>query len=214
MLCYIITLYQVPFSKFSVKQHKNSKNQEGIMLRRALFIASLCLSCNAAIAQKHVHGEGQLLIAQQLHEWQFQFILPVADLLGFEHIPESAEQKQKLINVVSQIEDADEMITLPKFCKLLSMSHSLLDFGVGSAASSQSHSDVHKQQTPAEVKHAHTDVSITYNFNCKNNPDSAIARLLEWSTSVHILNTQWVTNEQQGAVQLKPSSNIVRFEPL
>ncbi len=174
-------------------------------------MASLCLSCQTVLAQKHVHGEGQLLIAQEQQQWQFHFILPAVNLLGFEHIPESAKQKQILMNIVSKVEDADKMITLPASCNLLSMSHFLVDFEANSSASAHSH--VHQKEISADVKPAHADISITYIFNCKDKPDSAIARLFEWSTRLHILNTQWVTNGQQGAAQLKPSSNIVRFTP-
>jgi hypothetical protein len=35
-------------------------------------MAFLCLSCQAVVAQKHVHGDGQLLIAQDQQQWQFQ----------------------------------------------------------------------------------------------------------------------------------------------
>jgi hypothetical protein len=58
------------------------------MFRRGLLMAFLCLSCQAVVAQKHVHGDGQLLIAQDQQQWQFQFILPAADLLGFEYVAE------------------------------------------------------------------------------------------------------------------------------
>jgi hypothetical protein len=179
------------------------------MFKRGWLVASLCLSCQTVLAQKHVHGEGQLLIAQEQQQWQFHFILPAVNLLGFEHIPESAEQKQILMNIVSKVEDADKMITLPASCNLLSMSHSLVDFEANSSASAHSH--VHQKEISADVKPAHADISITYIFNCKDKPDSAIARLFEWSTRLHILNTQWVTNGQQGSAQLKPPSNIVRF---
>jgi hypothetical protein len=181
------------------------------MFKRGWLVASLCLSCQTVLAQKHVYGEGQLLIAQEQRQWQFNFILPAVNLLGFEHIPESAEQKQILMNIVSKVEDADKMITLPASYNLHSMSPSLVDFEANSSASAHSH--VHQKEISADVKPAHADISITYTFNCKDKPDSAIARLLEWSTRLHILNTQWVTNGQQGAAQLKPSSNIVRFTP-
>jgi hypothetical protein len=70
------------------------------MFKRGWLVASLCLSCQTVLAQKHVHGEGQLLIAQEQQRWQFHFILPAVNLLGFEHIPESAERKQILMNIV------------------------------------------------------------------------------------------------------------------
>ena len=189
------------------------KNQEEIMFRRGLLMASLCLSYQSAVAQKHVHGEGQLLIAQEQQKWQFQFLLPATDLLGFEHIPDSVEQRQQLKNIVSKIESVEEMIRLPTYCTLVSMTHSLADFAARSLSSTHAHS--HKQETATHGNHGHLgehlDVNFTYIFNCKEDPDSAEVSVLDWVSSLETLDTQWITNNQQGAAQLKPSSNIVRF---
>jgi hypothetical protein len=183
------------------------------MFRRGLLMAFLCLSCQAVVAQKHVHGDGQLLIAQDQQQWQFQFILPAADLLGFEYVPESAEQKEKLKSIVSKIENVEEMIRLPRYCTLVSMSHSLFNLNPQSLESTHSHANKHAITAHVEQGHLreHLDIKITYIFKCKNTPDSAVASVMEWASSLHVLNAQWITNEQQGAVKLKSSSAIIRF---
>ena len=54
-----------------------------------------------AYAQKHVHGEGELLIAQEGNVLQMQFIIPAADALGFEHQTANSSDKNA-IDVLAQ----------------------------------------------------------------------------------------------------------------
>ena len=42
----------------------------------------------------HSHGEGVLFVVHDQDKWQVKFILPAGDIFGFEHQPETAEQKQ------------------------------------------------------------------------------------------------------------------------
>lgn len=167
------------------------------MCKQAIFIAVLCLICQTAFAQKHVHGEGLLLIAQEQQQWQFEFVLPAADLLGFEHMPETLEQKQQVSTMINKIENVEAMIKLPASCQSVSTSHSLAAFVVANQTFAHSHE--------------HTDIRVTYIFDCKESPSSAEASILNSLASLKRVNAQWITNDQQGAVQLTPSSNVVRF---
>ncbi|WP_340677071.1 DUF2796 domain-containing protein [Paraglaciecola sp.] len=40
----------------------------------------------------HVHGQGRIHISQKNRSWYVQLILPTADVLGFEHAPDTAVQ--------------------------------------------------------------------------------------------------------------------------
>ncbi|MFT6330850.1 MAG: hypothetical protein ACJAYN_002797 [Bermanella sp.] len=93
------------------------------------------------------------------------------------------------------------------------MSHSLFNLNPQSRESTHSHANKHAITTHGEQGHLHEhlDIKINYIFKCKNTPDSAVATVMESASSLHILNAQWITNEQQGAVKLKSSSAIIRF---
>ncbi|MFT5543968.1 MAG: hypothetical protein ACI97K_000032 [Glaciecola sp.] len=173
------------------------KANEEIVCKQANFIVVLCLICQTAVAQKHVHGEGLLLIAQEQQQWQFEFVLPAADLLGFEHMPETLEEKQQVITMINKIENVEAMIKLPENCRAVSTSHSLAAFVVANQTFAHSHE--------------HTDIRVTYIFDCKESPSFAEASILNFLDSLNRVNAQWITNDQQGAVQLTPSSNVVRF---
>ncbi|WP_395338479.1 ZrgA family zinc uptake protein [Ningiella sp. W23] len=184
------------------------------------------LVCHSASAQKHVHGEGQLLIAQQQQDWQFEFVLPAADMLGFEHAPETEQQKETLNLVVEKVEGVRDIIQLPESCQLTSMSHSLDDFKPGEqiSTSNHSHSKEHEHAHDDEHKHgdshdhdhnhgehAHMDIIITYQFSCEVSPEQMEVTLLSWADTLSKLNTQWIINDGQGASVLQPSSNLVNF---
>ncbi|MFT6270783.1 MAG: hypothetical protein ACJAVV_003622 [Alphaproteobacteria bacterium] len=175
------------------------KTNERIVCKQANFIALLCLICQTAFAQKHVHGEGPLLIAQQ--QWQFEFVLPAADLLGFKHMPETLEQKQQVSTMMNKIENVEAMIKLPENCRSVSTSHSLAAFVVANQTFAHSHG--HNNE--------YMDIRVTYIFDCKESPSFAEASIVNSLDSLNRVNAQWISYDQQGAVRLTPSSNVVRF---
>jgi len=175
------------------------QTNEVIVGKNLFCVALLCLTCQAVFAQKHVHGEGLLLIAQEQQQWQFEFVLPAADLLGFEHMPQTLEQKQQVSSMINKIENVHYMIKLPTSCQRVSTSHSLAAF-------------LDANQPLAHLReHEHTDIRVTYIFDCKESPSFAEASLLNSIDPLNKVNAQWTINGQQGAVELTPSFNVVRF---
>jgi len=92
----------------------------------------LCFGClqvssvsTPVLAQAHVHGEGALLIAQQDKQWQFEFVLPAADILGFEHQAETQAQKNRVVSLVDNIETRQNILLVPRSCELQQNDHSL-----------------------------------------------------------------------------------------
>jgi hypothetical protein len=61
----------------------------------------------------HVHGHVELNIAQDADELLVEFTAPGADVLGFEHAPENAQQEEKLAQALKILHHADNILTLP-----------------------------------------------------------------------------------------------------
>ncbi|MGY0616534.1 zinc uptake protein ZrgA [Vibrio sp. FJH11] len=80
-------------------------------------VIGLSLS-TSAIAQEyrqhdaHVHGQIEFNIAQDGKDLLIEITAPGADVVGFEHPPENAEQKQVLKNVVAKLEDANSLFAI------------------------------------------------------------------------------------------------------
>ena len=58
-----------------------------------------------APAEAHVHGEAELNIVIDGEQVLVEFISPLENLLGFEHEPETAEQKQAVLDLQQHLAD-------------------------------------------------------------------------------------------------------------
>lgn len=174
-----------------------------------MFIAVLYFICQAALAKKHVHGEGMLFIAQEQKQWQFEFLLPAADLLGFEYMPQTAEQKQQVSNMITKIENVDAIITRPTTCQLVSNSHTLDTFTHSHKVSNHSHKHGHGHEQKKEQEHI--DIRVNYIFSCQKSPSFVEVNILQSLDSLESVDVQWITEKHQGAAKLTQSSNIVKF---
>ena len=116
----------------------------------------LSIACQNVLAQKHVHGQGQLLIAQDQQDWQFQFVLPAIDLLGFEHKPQSPQQIQHVSDVIAKVESGADFLQLPDSCNLGHVSHELADWLAVNAVHSD-HSGAAKDHTKHNTHSDHSD---------------------------------------------------------
>ncbi|MFA0415721.1 DUF2796 domain-containing protein, partial [Vibrio renipiscarius] len=79
----------------------------------------------------HVHGEVEFNIAQDANELLFEITAPGADVVGFEHAPETEGQTQTLKNAVAQLSKPNDvmMISAAAQCEVkhVSVRHSLGD---------------------------------------------------------------------------------------
>ncbi|TFH92156.1 zinc uptake protein ZrgA [Vibrio ouci] len=60
----------------------------------------------------HVHGVVEFNIAQDANELLMEITAPGADVVGFEHAPQTDEQKHQLEAAVTQLNDANSIFTL------------------------------------------------------------------------------------------------------
>jgi hypothetical protein len=184
------------------------------------------LEVSYANGQAHVHGAGDLLIAQEDSQWQFQFRLPAADLLGFEHAPETQAQKDRLTLVGEQISDLSKVVVLPSFCKLTESDNSLNNLasavsGVHPHGDHEHDDHKHEGHSHGDHKHdsehahddhtGHSDITLTYVFECKNILKQAQVTIFSIAPSLNTIQAQWITNKGQGAQNINESAAILRF---
>ena len=65
----------------------------------------------------HQHGLGSLSVAQQDNTLTVVFESPLDSLIGFETVPETAEQKELGNKLLAQLRDAAAVVTLPAEAK-------------------------------------------------------------------------------------------------
>lgn len=184
-----------------------------------------------ANGQAHVHGEGQLLVAQDDNKWRFEFVLPAADVLGFEHKPETAEQKAKVASLIASVEGYQNVLSLPKGCSLVETEHSLSDI-YERASSNEEHHDEHDDEHHEEHRDghhdddehhkeqhkehhekegSHSDVNFAYILECANSIESVSITLFDLAPSLSALDVQWITQSAQGMKEINASNPRLVF---
>lgn len=200
------------------------------------FVSTLLLSpCCLANSQAHVHGEGMLLIAQENKQWQMEFVLPAADLLGFEHLPENKDQQNRVNSLIENIENIQNVIKLPAQCEHKQTKHSLNELAKtnihahkGQRSHEHDHSNKHDHSHEHDhlQKHdhshehddshdheheSHLDITFSYLFECPTQLNAFELTLFSIAPSLATVNAQWISNESQGAIKLSSDSATLTF---
>lgn len=197
--------------------------------------AAACLGTTSPLmANPHVHGHGQLLVSQQDAMWQFQFMLPAADVFGFEHAPESSAQQKTVKNVSERFEQSQQMLRLSGDCQLISVDV-VLPFE-GASVVSDDHDDhnhdnhdhddheghdhdsheehdhddhdhaSHQQDNHKEHASGHSDVEVAYLYTCKQPPGQFTLTIFEWADSLEKVEAQWIHDGGQGSREMRASN--------
>jgi hypothetical protein len=82
-------------------------------MRSVFFLLGLFLSLPAFSAPAHVHGEARLEIAIDGNILAIHFESPLEGLLGFEHAPLTAAEKQAVQTMKVRLETPGKLFTLP-----------------------------------------------------------------------------------------------------
>ena len=93
-------------------------------MRKFCFILSLGAAClasqslhaeSATVRQHgaHVHGTGQLNVAIENGQLDIELISPAVNIVGFEHHPETEEQKQAIDAATETLKDLPQIFGLP-----------------------------------------------------------------------------------------------------
>ncbi|MEH0714195.1 zinc uptake protein ZrgA [Vibrio owensii] len=67
--------------------------------------------------EAHVHGHVEFNIAQDGKDLLIEITSPGADVVGFEHAPENAEQEQALKQAIAALKDTDKLFTINQQAK-------------------------------------------------------------------------------------------------
>ncbi|BCN23090.1 zinc uptake protein ZrgA [Vibrio alfacsensis] len=109
--------------------------------------------------EAHVHGHVEFNIAQDGKDLLIEITSPGADIVGFEHAPENAQQEQALKQAISTLKDADQLFAINRQAKCViedvHVSHTLgQDSHAGHDHNEHDHDD-HKGHD--HDKHDHDD---------------------------------------------------------
>ncbi|HHF3135312.1 TPA: DUF2796 domain-containing protein [Vibrio alginolyticus] len=120
----------------------------------------------------HVHGHVEFNIAQDGKDLLVEITAPGADVVGFEHAPENAQQEQALKQAVATLEDSNALFAINSQadCNIEEayVSHNLSETHEEHDHSEHDHDDhAHDDHDEAHDHGGHGEFSVQYRFNCE-----------------------------------------------
>ena len=166
----------------------------------------LTLHGAAALAGKpHVHGVGTLRLVLEGNHLHVELSLPAMDVVGFEHKPRTAEQRDAVTKAVALLEDSSHVIEPPAAAGCATAPGR-----VESALLEDQQDHDHDHDNDHDRDHAdgeaHADFDVTYRFDCRR-PEalSPLAlTLFQHLPRLEKLDVQSVTPGGQRSQQLAP----------
>ncbi|MEX1221369.1 MAG: DUF2796 domain-containing protein [Idiomarina sp.] len=155
-----------------------------------IILGSYLHAFSASAANTHVHGQGEMLISQEHNRWQILLTLPAADMLGFEHMPETEAQRQKLERVAKQLENNRQLLELNGQCSVVKAEHNLKNVKHGG--------------------HGHHDISISYTLDCESRVTQIQVLFFEW-VATDLVKAQWVLEQGQGTQHVTPANPNINW---
>jgi len=162
-----------------------------------------------AHAQQHVHGQGTVFLAQEDTHWQVQYILPAADVLGFEHVPQSKQQRAALSELKETLKSYDNLMQFSTKCEQDSYAHNLSEF------EEQSQEKHHKHEKHNDHDHHdnnHSDIELSYVIKCSENITYVSFSVFDKLHSLEKLDVQWSVNRGQGSATVNNASPKLEFK--
>ena len=209
MLCYNITIKQEV-----IVMNVNFLRNLFTLTVRALGTMTVTLLMSHLVQAAdgvHRHGQGSLQILQAENQWQFTLSLPLDDAFGFEHAPETDEQKSYIRHFVTQAKSFVTFIKVQGSCSLKDAVVNLpWSFHEDSEhASEHEHEHEHDRKIMHEEAHAHEDVEAVYQIDCKEAIKSISVNLPTISPSLVSIDAQWATENGQGMQVITAEDNTL-----
>jgi len=163
-----------------------------LLLSGSCMLSATELSPHAEHAEHaaHEHGHATLNIAVEGPSLLLELKVPAADIVGFEHAPQTAAQKQQLDAALATLQQADNLVALGKNagCQLqqVKLQHHLDD----------------------KASTAHGDIEASYAYSCQSPAEltSITLTLFKHFASLQDIDYQIMTQSHQGAGELSPEN--------
>lgn len=188
-----------------------TKSITGSQLLKYSALGALYLICSPSVlgaGQAHVHGHGKLLIAQEGQQWQLEFNLPAADVLGFEHIAHSEQDQGRLYKVRESLAVPGSVFTTSGGnCEVTEQDADLPGSGHHEADehhNSHEHEDHKEHESHDEHETKHADVRLRYQLQCHGELTGITVTLFDIAPSLREIDVQWIVSAGQGQAEMSP----------
>ena len=170
--------------------------------------------------EAHEHGVGNLNIVLQADEIEFELEIPSENIVGFEHLPETPQEKNKVQEAVSKLRQGNRLFAFPKGtgCRLekADIDSSLIgkDNHSHEKHDNHNHDDSHQhQEEETSGGGGHSEFSAIYHFDCDkmDQMNYVIIEFFSFFPSTEKMRVQFVHPNGQGATEITAGSPKVVF---
>lgn len=137
----------------------------------------------------HQHGHAQLTFVLEGNEAELAFASPAANVFGFEHVATTAQETQKIQDVLAGFRSGAW-------------------FSFNESASCVMNTSEVSNELERGASHSHADLHASYSLLCQH-PEALTELTLEFKdlgAGIEQVSVQWIVNGQQGAGKWTPSS--------
>jgi hypothetical protein len=199
-------------------------------MKRSLLLLTTASLASPAAAQEtremaaHEHGVSSAEIAVEHGRVEINIHAPGMDIVGFEHVASSSEDKDSVAAAIRQFLVPEEIVSLPEAadCRLTEVVAHLHggahdEEGHGDHSEEEDHD--HEEHDHAEKDHAakgaeHSEFHVTYGFDCED--ESALTAIafpfFERFQAAREIEVQYVTEAGAGQAELTPGAPELTLE--
>lgn len=181
----------------------------------------------------HVHGVSTLNIAVEEDQLVAELSSPAMNIVGFEHDPENAEQRETVEQAVKDLKHGGDWLVLPAdaSCRLTEaqVESELLGPGAAGHDHGQDHGDEEEHSTEGhgdEEDHAHGDADhaheheeshsefrVSYQFTCDDTSEieTVAVQLFEKFPGIEKIKVQVLSAAGQFGGALVPGDNVIKL---
>ncbi|MFT6388877.1 MAG: G3E family GTPase [Cellvibrionaceae bacterium] len=185
----------------------------------SLLLISALTSLHSIAADKHVHGEAELFVAIESNQILIEMESPAANILGFEHEPNTSQQKAILKSSVNTLQDYRKLIEIEGGgCNQVDVFVES-PFTINTTTSSKN--DHHDHDKPKPHKHEHEETSrethsafhVGYTLECKDSSEVKTLTLNVFKAfpKVKTMQVNWASTRGQGTQKVSAKKVTVKL---
>ncbi|WP_230970352.1 DUF2796 domain-containing protein [Nitrogeniibacter aestuarii] len=171
----------------------------------------LTLSASPLFAQHaHEHGVARLGLVQSGSEVGVEWSGPLDTVVGFEHAPSTAAEKQALADAIERLRNPVTVVSMPPAagCQLMSANVAMpfqAEDAEGEHEHEHEHEDEQEKGEGADAMHGeHADLIVTYDFTCQHPEALKVVQVTAFDSFERLQRVEAavLTDTRQGAARL------------
>jgi len=177
-------------------------------MKTRLLSLPLTLLVTSVCAAPHQHGTAHFDMVLEPPTLLMSISSPLANLVGFEHRPQTPEQEARLLALQQQMQKPETLVTLPAAADC-SLSRVLLQ----NPFPDNSHNHDHAHTADEHSHEHHAELMAEYHYVCARpeHLDQVELPLIQLYPGIEQLRFQFIAADRQHRVDLQAPQNSIRL---